>query len=240
MTSILYKQVIKDFLGRIEEGKVRIGDRLPPEAEFAKDLGVSRSTLRLAFSHLEKSGVLQRRKRGGTQVIASKPVTQFTMVTHGVHDVLSLGRETELHIDRLRLIDGKGVAELNGLESSTGQWLEVTGNRVLPQQSVPFNWSRLYVDGRFADIEDELQGGTHSVFQVIEQKYQISVARVRQQVHSIACPADIAIQLGVAVNSPMLQIVAMLEDSESRLVEVSVAIFDPNRFQLTTDVRINN
>ena len=64
----LYKQVCDDILARIEAGSLKVGDKLPPEADYAAELGVSRSTLRLAFGELERVGVLRRKKRVGRRI----------------------------------------------------------------------------------------------------------------------------------------------------------------------------
>lgn len=61
----LYLQVSDTILKQISAGERKVGDRLPPEADFATELGVSRSTLRLAFNQLESHGVLRRRKKAG-------------------------------------------------------------------------------------------------------------------------------------------------------------------------------
>jgi len=85
MSRALYKILVDDFMRKIASGEIAVGERLPPEAEYAETLGISRSTLRQAFARLEQSGVIKRRKRGGTEVISNKPVPRFNMVTSGFY-----------------------------------------------------------------------------------------------------------------------------------------------------------
>jgi len=84
MSRALYKILVDDILRKIGSGEIAVGERLPPEAEYAESLGVSRSTLRQAFAQLEQNGIIKRRKRGGTEVISNTPVQKFNMVTNGL------------------------------------------------------------------------------------------------------------------------------------------------------------
>lgn len=59
-------EVAKEIETRILEGTLKAGDRLPPERQFAADLGVSRSSLREAIQKLESRGMLSSRQGGGT------------------------------------------------------------------------------------------------------------------------------------------------------------------------------
>jgi len=52
----------------IVEGKLKPGDKLPPERELASQMGVSRPTLREAIHKLEARGLLEQRQGGGTFV----------------------------------------------------------------------------------------------------------------------------------------------------------------------------
>lgn len=238
MTGTLHSRVEENILDRIQSGAWLVGDRLPKEEDLAAQLGVSRSTLRMAFASLERKGVLQRKKRAGTRIISDRPTSRFSMVTGGLSEVLSLGRDTGFDIAGTQSVADGEIAILKGLKSETGYWLEITGTRKIGEDEPPFNWSQIYVSGRYAGIGPALGHGVTSVFEVIENAFGTSVSRVNQKVLAIACPEAAAEAIGLRAGDPALQIVAKLYDQDDRLFEVSSAIFDPDRFQVNTDVRI--
>ncbi len=55
----------------IEKGHWKIGDKLPPERELCKEMGVSRTTLRFALYALCGKGLLELRQGSGAYVTAS-------------------------------------------------------------------------------------------------------------------------------------------------------------------------
>src|SRR5215213_9307922 len=63
------EEVISRLREMIHNGELRPGDRLPPERDLAKLLGVSRPTLRAGIRTLAAVGVLQSRQGAGTFVV---------------------------------------------------------------------------------------------------------------------------------------------------------------------------
>jgi len=66
------QEVISQLREMIHRGDLRPGDRLPPERDLAKMLGVSRPTLRAGIRSLAAVGVLQSRQGAGTFVVKSE------------------------------------------------------------------------------------------------------------------------------------------------------------------------
>lgn len=60
--------VVDRILDLIKKGVFKVGDRLPPERLMAKKLGVSRPSVREAYSALEIVGVLESKAGSGTYV----------------------------------------------------------------------------------------------------------------------------------------------------------------------------
>jgi len=65
------EEVISQLREMIHKGELRPGDRLPPERDLAKILGVSRPTLRGGIRSLAAVGVLESRQGAGTFVVKS-------------------------------------------------------------------------------------------------------------------------------------------------------------------------
>ena len=66
-------QVVRHIRGLIEQGKLRRGERLPPEREFAKELKISRASLRSGVGYLAAMGVLKVRHGVGNFVSDGPP-----------------------------------------------------------------------------------------------------------------------------------------------------------------------
>ncbi len=96
----LYDQAF-DALNRfIESGQYQPGDKLPAEGELAKQLGISRPTLREAFGNLEAHGVIERRHGVGTFVTAPAQGT----IHGGMEQLVSLralAKNAGLEIERV-------------------------------------------------------------------------------------------------------------------------------------------
>jgi GntR family transcriptional regulator len=70
----------------IRDGELRPGSKLPSEPDMARLLGVSRATVRAAFSELTAQLVLERRRGVGTFVRPTTP-----MMSHGLERLIGTG-----------------------------------------------------------------------------------------------------------------------------------------------------
>lgn len=69
----LYRQIADQIAGLIEKGEYAAGQRIPPERDLAKQLGVSRPSVREALIALEVEGYVEVRVGSGVYVLGPRP-----------------------------------------------------------------------------------------------------------------------------------------------------------------------
>src|SRR5262245_27732006 len=69
----LYRQIADQIAALIEKGEYSAGGRLPPERDLAKQLGVSRPSVREALIALEVEGYVEVRVGSGVYVHRARP-----------------------------------------------------------------------------------------------------------------------------------------------------------------------
>jgi len=72
-----WRALRKTIHSRILDGTYAPGTRLPRDADLAQELGCARTTVQRAMHALAEEGLIARRRRGGTHVLA-RPVTRAT------------------------------------------------------------------------------------------------------------------------------------------------------------------
>jgi len=96
-----FEDIAGQIRGELSEGRLRAGDRLPPERQLASQFGVSRNTLREALRSLEISGLIALRKgaSGGAFVKDSNG----EVVVTSIRDMFTLGAVTPEQITESRI-----------------------------------------------------------------------------------------------------------------------------------------
>lgn len=82
-----YRKVASALIDRIVNRSLAAGDRLPSEAELARQFGVNRSTVREALRELQIGGLLGR-ERGSKLMVVKRP--EHRVIADGVSRALAL------------------------------------------------------------------------------------------------------------------------------------------------------
>ena len=86
-----YDKAVEGILNHIVACDMRPGDAFPPERELCDEIGVSRTTLRSALTHLASTHVVERRQGSGNYLCQSRPTVQLDDLSGFSEIVRSIG-----------------------------------------------------------------------------------------------------------------------------------------------------
>src|SRR6266498_6091884 len=122
---LMAEQVVIQVRDMIRQGTLKPGDRLPPERELAKRLGISRASLRHGLRCLAAIGVLTSRHGSGTYIAEGPPAldSEPLSMLAALH-----GFTTDKMFEARRLVE-VAVAGL-AAEHATGDQLRIMSEEV--------------------------------------------------------------------------------------------------------------
>lgn len=214
----LYGQIKELLLRRLAAGEWRPGDALPSETALAQEYGVSQGTLRKALNALEAEHLVDRRQGKGTFVAkhsAKRSLFQFFHV---------VGNDGERQLPESRALScNGGVAnktEREALELKPGASV-IRIQRVRHLNGEPVISEYISVPGKlFRDLRRRpLEEVPNALYQLYEEHYGVTVARISEQLRAVACQAEDGKRLGVPVDTPLLEIERIALSIEKQPVE---------------------
>jgi len=110
---LMAEQVVSQVREMIRQGSLKPGNRLPPERELAKRLGISRASLRHGLQSLAAIGVLTSRHGSGTYIAEGPPALDSEPLQMLAH----LHRFTPDEMFEARKLLEVGVASLAALHA---------------------------------------------------------------------------------------------------------------------------
>ena len=217
-----------DLAGLIES--LSPGSRLPSEPELAKQLGVSRATLREAMRMFETQGLIRRRQGAGTFVVGRPPVIEGGLEV--LESMLTLARKTGLDVGPgpVTILDTEADAECaQALEVAEGAPL-VRISRTMSADSRPVAY---LVDTMPEDILEPRELGNKFDGSVLD--YLVSrgdpLTISYTNITATNATAEVAKMLEIQRGDVLLQFTARLFTASGKVVDYSYSYFLPGYFK---------
>ncbi|HEY3313176.1 MAG TPA: GntR family transcriptional regulator [Anaerolineales bacterium] len=205
------------------------GSRLPSEPELAKQLGVSRATLREAMRMFETQGLIRRRQGAGTFVVGKPPVIESGFEV--LESMLTLAKRTGLNVE-----PGTVTIEETEADATTAEALEVPAGarlmriaRTMRADSRPVAY---LVDTLSAEIlhpgelSNKFDGSVLDYLLARGDPLSIS----KTNVTAINASAEVAKMLEIQRGDVLLQLTARLYTASGKVVDYSHSYFLPGYF----------
>lgn len=230
----LYKQVYDTLLARLADGYWKPAAALPSEFALADELGVSQGTVRKALNQLVAEHILIRHQGKGTYVSEhTQESSMFRFFRYReaggedlipITDIIGMSRREadDREASKLGLLANKTVVEVTRVRSINGK--PAIFEKVLQPLAI------------FPDIDKEGEL-PNSLYTLYQEKYNISIVEVRDELQAVCLPADIAVHLNIEANSPVLMTERASINIDGRVAELSQAYCSTDNFVYSVSLK---
>ncbi len=213
------------------------GQRLTSEPELAKQLGVSRATLREAMRTFETQGIIRRRQGSGTYVVGKVPVIDAGLEVLESLDTMARRMNLavtvgELHVEQMEAdketAEGLGVAEKSRLTRV---------RRVMCADGRPVAYLVDTLPAERLNPEDLPETFNGSVLDfMLGRGDALTVSRAA--ISATNATAEVAKALEIQRGDVLLKFVSQLYDASGKVVDFTVSYFIPGYFNFHVVRRI--
>ncbi len=204
--------------GKILQGELAVGDKLPTEAEFGEQYGISRIVVREALADLVRNGLIYKIRGQGAFVSARERDEDFVSTVLGFSDEMERkGRtvRTQVLLQELRaptaheasslgLTEDSQVVALKRLRSVDGE-LQLLVETAVPADLVP-GLHRTRLENR-------------SLYDVLRRQYGLRIVRAERWIDAVQPDAQTCELLGMKDPEPLLRIESIAYGANGRALE---------------------
>ena len=231
-------QKLHENLGRIIS-ETEPGDRLLTEPELARQLGVSRATLREAMRTFETQGLIRRRQGSGTYVVRMPSVIESGLEVLESIETLATRIGMKVTMGELKVENRTATdEEAQALQLEPGSRIMHVSRVILAEDRAAAYLIDLLPEGVLstADVEAGFNG---SVLDLLLNRGDIHLGTSRTEINAVTASSDVARSLGIQRGDVMLRFVAYLYSNSGRILDYSFSYFIPGYFRFHVVRRVN-
>jgi GntR family transcriptional regulator len=204
--------------------------RLPSEPDLAKQMRVSRATLREAMRAFESQGLIRRRQGVGTFVAGRVPVIESGLEVLESIETLAERINLAVNMGELRIRQqAADETEVELLNTPLGSPLTHVSRVIYTEaQPIAFLVDILPVD--ILSAEELATGFTGSVLDLLLRRGNPKLSQSRTEIRAIGATPEVARAMQIQRDAVLLHFAASLYAEGGRIVDHSCSYFLPGHF----------
>ena len=215
------------------------GQRLPSEPDLAKQLGVSRATLREAMRSFETQGLIRRRQGSGTFVVGKMQALDSGLEVLESLETIAKRMGLEVSVSDLSIEPAIADDEFaKALNVETGESLTRV-SRVIRADNRPVAYLVDILPETFFHPKDLPSDFNGSVLDFLLGRGD-SLASSRANVSAIGATAEVAKAVEIQRGDVLLHFYSQLFNIEGKVVDYSLSYFIPGYFHFHVVRRVGN
>lgn len=222
-------------MGKIDSGEWPVGHVIPPEVEMAKQMSVSRATVRQAILELVTEGFLRRVQGRGT-VVTKPKVEPIAALASFTENMKAMGvRPSHKVLSVAWTYPSRKIAEFFRLDPVREEKV-LCIRRLMLADDEPISLQAAYLPPYLVHGHEEVFSMTrlelHSLYALIEQELGVAIWRADETLDvSIARKGEEAELLEISAGHPIMVIRRCTFDRDDRPIEYVKHLFRPDRYR---------
>ncbi len=222
-----YHQIEEILRDKISSGELRVGDRIPSEADLGEMFQVSRATVRQALNNLDRDGIICREPGRGSFVRSvGKGVAELKM-TCLLEDLIALGIPAGISVREEGLgRPPQSAAEALGLSPDD---VAYSFFRVVDVDGEPFSATRVFLPAWMGKRLTKEDLAANHLLETLNQQCGIRAERADQVIEAIIADPKQASLLGVNAGRALLSVTRTTYDRLQQPIEHSNSLYRSDR-----------
>ncbi len=201
------------------------------EPDLARQLGVSRATLREAMRTFETQGLIRRKQGAGTFVVHPSYVIDSGLEVLESIETLAARIGLTVELGELKVdLRGATEEEAEALEIKPGE-IVVAVSRIILAEGQPVAFLVDILPENVLTPGDLQDGFTGSVLDLLLKRGTPSLSRSRTDINAVTASPEVARAIGIQRGDVFLRFTAYLYSTTGQIVDFSYSYFLPGYFR---------
>jgi len=212
--------------------------RLPPEPELARQLGVSRSTLREAMRVFEGQGLIRRRQGSGTFVTSNVPVIESNIDVLESIEAMAQRSGQPYSVRDLTIQSTEADSQQAALFHLPLGAALTRVERVIYIQERPISYLVDLLPANVLRPDDLDQSFGGSVLELLWRRDDLALSHSQAEISAVGATPEVARSLQIQRNDVLLLFQESLYTQDNRLVDCAWSYFLPGFFRFRVTQRL--
>ncbi|TGS16825.1 MULTISPECIES: GntR family transcriptional regulator [unclassified Mesorhizobium] len=221
----LWVQLRNQVEEAINTGLLAANSRIPSEQALCDFFGVSRPVVRAAIGSLSNEGRIIKMPRKGMFVAAPREHVDFMTANLGVFDDLTAkGHKVSTRtLEIYRCPPSEKESKVFGIPAN-GSVVRIS--RVYMTDGTPITMTRISLPGHRVPGLENILSENQSIFGTIRAVFGLTVKRADRWLRAALPTKEEADEMGVAANTPLIEIESIAYDSDGAALEYYEAFYN--------------
>jgi len=235
--SPLHEQLTTIIEQAIHNGTLQPGDLLPAEMEMCEWMGISRTTVRQAFSRLGEKGLIERIKGKGTFVALPKLNRSLNRLNSFSDEIRSMGLDSDSKVLAFSCIDTpKDVQEC--FDKPVKQVYKIVRMRTV--NGIPLTIETVYLPVIMVDGLTKKMLDHSSLYDLLREQYGIVSARASETYNATTINEEQAEILKCPIGIGAFYVTRLSRDTNGRIFELANILVRGDRCRYEVELECDN